>query len=256
MLAPTETSKAEAGRRLPTPGQTKQPSPMNILVVDDHFLIRDALRDWLTKLNSEATILEAANGHQAIELISEHTELQLVLLELDLPDRDGFSVLSELRKRHPTVSVVVLSARQDPESVARALDLGALGFIPKSERQEVLLSAIELVFAGGTYIPSQFLLGEAHSSSRPDAPFADGMRPRKPADFGLTDRQLAVLELMMKGKSNKAICRELKRAEPTVKNHVTAILKALKVMNRTEAVIVVSSLGWEWPAKPSHSGAA
>jgi DNA-binding NarL/FixJ family response regulator len=244
MLALTETSKVEASRWPPKRGQTKRPSPMNILVVDDHFLIRDALRDWLKRLNSEATVLEAANGHQAIELVSEHTQIQLVLLELNLPDRDGFSVLSELRERHPTVSVVVVSARQDPDSVARAFDLGALGFIPKSERLEVLLSALELVFAGGTYIPSQFLLCEARSSSNPNAPFAaGGVRPRKLADFGLTGRQLDVLELMMKGKSNKAICRELNRAEPTVKNHVTAILKALKVMNRTEAVIAVSSLG-------------
>ncbi len=253
MLALTETPKAEASRQPPKHAQTKRPSPMNILVVDDHFLIRDALRGWLKKLSNDATILEAANGHQAIRLVSEHTELQFVLLELDLPDRDGFTVLGELRERHPAVSVVVLSARQDPESVARALNLGALGFIPKSERQEVLLSALELVFAGGTYIPNQLLVGEVHSSPKPNAFFAGGMRSRKPADFGLTDRQLAVLELMMKGKSNKAICRELKRAEPTVKNHVTAILKALKVMNRTEAVITVSSLGWEWPLTHSHA---
>jgi len=227
---------------------------MNILVVDDHFLIRDALRDWLKRLNRDVTILEATDGHQALELVSKHTEIQLVVLELNLPGRDGFSVLDELREHHPTVSVVVLSARQDPDSVARAFDLGALGFIPKSERPEVLLSALELVFAGGTYIPSQLLLSEVHASSKAETPFAAvGTRTRKPADLGLTGRQLDVLELMMKGKSNKAICRELNRAEPTVKNHVTAILKALKVMNRTEAVITVSSLGWERPLVQSHA---
>jgi DNA-binding NarL/FixJ family response regulator len=253
MLAVTETSKAEASRWPSKHCQTKRPSPMNILVVDDHFLIRDALCGCLKRLHSDATILEAANGHQAMELVSEHTEIQLVLLELSLPDQDGFSVLGELRERHPTVSVVVLSARQDPDSVARAFALGALGFIPKSERLEVLLGALELVFAGGTYIPSQFLLCEARSSSKPNASFAaNSMRLRKPADLGLTGRQLDVLELMMKGKSNKVICRELNRAEPTVKNHVTAILKTLKVMNRTEAVIAVSSLGWKRPLTQSH----
>ena len=112
----------------------------------------------------------------------------------------------------------------------------------------MLLAALELVLAGGTYIPPQLLLCEARSSSKPNAPFAaSGMRPWKPADFGLTGRQRHVLELMMKGKCNKAIGRELSLAEPTVKNHVTAILKALKVMNRTEAVIAISSLGWEPP---------
>jgi DNA-binding NarL/FixJ family response regulator len=254
MLALTETSTAEASCWPSRNGQTKRPNLVNILVVDDHFLIRDALRDWLKRLNADAAILEAANGHQAIELVSKHTEIQLVLLELNLPDRDGLSVLGELRERHPTISVVVLSARQDPDSVARAFDLGALGFIPKSERPEVLQSALELVFAGGIYIPSQLLLCEPRLSPKPNAPFAaSGTRPRKPTDFGLTSRQLDVLELMMKGKSNKAICRALNRAEPTVKNHVTAILKALKVMNRTEAVIAVSSLGWERPLAQSYA---
>jgi DNA-binding NarL/FixJ family response regulator len=235
-------------------GQVERPCPMKILLVDAHFLIRESLRDCLKQLKSEATILEAVNGQQAMQLIAQNDDIRLVLLELNLPDRDGFSLLGELRERHPTASVVVLSARQDRESVARALDLGALGFIPKSGMREVMLSALDLVLAGGVYIPPEILLRE----QRPLASLAciAGTRSVRPADLGLTDRQADVLELMMKGKSNKAISRTLNLALPTVKNHVTAILKAIKVTNRTEAVIAIGSLGLEWPLvhpRPSHN---
>ena len=234
--------------------QAERQRPMTILLVDAHFLIRESLRDCLKQLKSEATILEAANGQQAMQLVSEHADIRLVLLELNLPDRDGFSLLGELRERHPTVSVVVLSARQDRDSVARALDLGAIGFIPKSGLREVMLSALDLVLAGGVYIPPEILLRD----QRPLASLAciAATRPVRPADLGLTDRQADVLELMMKGKSNKAISRTLNLALPTVKNHVTAILKAIKVTNRTEAVIAIGGLGLEWPLlhpRPSHS---
>jgi DNA-binding NarL/FixJ family response regulator len=219
---------------------------MKILIVDDHVLIRDAVRGVLKELKSDATILEASNCSQAMTLVAEHADLRLILLDLNLPDRDGFSVLNELRERYPAISVVVLSGQQDRASVTKALDLGALGFIPKSGQREVMLSALQLVFAGGIYIPPEILSRDAQTASATKRPATD--RPRvSPADLGLTERQLDVLALMMQGKSNKAICRVLDLAEPTVKNHVTAILKALQVTNRTEAVIAVGELGWELP---------
>jgi len=219
-----------------------------ILVVDNHFLIREALRGSLKTLKSDAMVLEATNGHQAMQLVSEHANIRLILLELNLPDRDGFSVLGELRERHPTISVVVLSARQDRDSVTTALDLGAVGFIPKSGPREVMLSALDLVLAGGVYIPPEILVREQRSAtSLKLACVASGTRPARPADLGLTGRQTDILGLLMKGKSNKAISRTLDLALPTVKNHVTAIFKSIKVTNRTEAVIAISSLGLEWP---------
>jgi DNA-binding NarL/FixJ family response regulator len=220
---------------------------MKILVVDDHVLIREALRGVLTDLKPDATVFEACDSRQAMALIAEHGDIGLMLLDLNLPDRDGFSVLAEVRANHPAISVVVLSGQQDRASVVKALDLGALGFIPKSGLREVMVSALQLVFAGGIYIPPEILTrADASAPAQPGGP----ARPRQgttPADLGLTGRQLDVLALMMQGKSNKAICRVLDLAEPTVKNHVTAILKALKVTNRTEAVIAVKELGWELP---------
>jgi len=229
----------------------KRDSLMKILVVDDHVLIRDALRSVLKEVKGDALVLEASDSRQALALVAEHAELGLVLLDLNLPDRDGFSLLAELRERYPPISVVVLSAQQDRSSVVTALDLGALGYIPKSGQRGVMLSALQLVFSGGIYIPPEILTrNEQAPSSGVKAPTGD-RKPVSPSDLGLTGRQLDVLALMMQGKSNKAICRVLDLAEPTVKNHVTAILKALSVTNRTEAVIAVRELGWELPvAKP------
>src|SRR5215470_3876701 len=134
---------------------------MKILVVDDHVLIRDALRGVLKELRGDITVLEAADCGRAMEIVAaEQADLGLILLDLNLPDRDGFAVLSELRDRYPAISVVVLSAQQDRNSVVRALDLGALGFIPKSGQREVMLSALRLVFAGGIYISPEILAHE------------------------------------------------------------------------------------------------
>jgi DNA-binding NarL/FixJ family response regulator len=227
---------------------------MKILLVDDHELLREALRGALKELESEAAIFEASDSRETMQCVEQHPDLDLILLDLKLPDRDGFDVLAELRNRYPSVSVVVISALQDRDHVLRALDLGALGFIPKSATRKVILGALQLVFSGGIYIPPQILSRPepAPVPSRPDLPGeVAAVKPgSSPADLGLTERQLDVLALVMRGNSNKAICRALKLAEPTVKNHVRAILKALKATNRTEAVIAVGQLKWELPPVP------
>jgi DNA-binding NarL/FixJ family response regulator len=212
---------------------------MKILLVDDHALIRDALRGIVKELAPDAAVLEAADSRQAMHLVKANPDLHLVLLDLNLPDRDGFSVLVDLRSHYATISCVVLSASQDRDSIVKAMDLGVLGFIPKSSPREVMVNALRLIFSGGIYIPPEAL----HRSEAAKPPAV----PVSPADLGLTARQVEVLALMMQGKSNKAISRILDVAEPTVKHHVSAILKALKVMSRTEAVIAVGSFGWELP---------
>jgi DNA-binding NarL/FixJ family response regulator len=217
---------------------------MKILLVDDHALIRDALRSVLRELVGDAMVLEASDCRQAMRLIEQHPDLHLILLDLNLPDRDGLAVLSDLRKHHATISIVVLSAFHDRETILRVLDLGALGFIPKSSPREVMANALRLILSGGVYVPPEAL---ARAEPGVVAAVAAPGRRVLPADLGLTERQMEVLALMMQGKSNKAICRILDTAEPTVKHHVTAILKALKVANRTEAVIAVGALGWELP---------
>jgi DNA-binding NarL/FixJ family response regulator len=160
-----------------------------------------------------------------------------------LPDGDGFELLAKLRSLYPSVAAVVLSATKDRETVVKSLDLGALGFIPKSATRAVMTSALNLVFAGGIYLPPEILQRVQDEPSTTTA----HIKTTSPSDAGLTGRQVDVLALMMQGKSNKMICRELDLAEATVKNHVTAVLKALKVTNRTEAVVAVAALGWKLP---------
>jgi len=222
-------------------GSFTRENEMKILVIDDHVLIREALRGVLRELKGEAAvILEASDSRQAMRHIEQNPDVELVLLDLGLPDRDGLEMLSELGKRYPTTSVVVLSAKQDRDTVMEALDLGALGFIPKSGQREVMLSAFNLIFSGGVYIPPE-ILNRREPATAPRA--SPALSKAGAADLGLTERQIEVLALMMQGKSNKAISRALDLAEPTVKIHVSAILKALKVANRTEAVITATALG-------------
>ena len=221
---------------------------MKFLVVDDHELIREAMRAALAEVDAEAAILEASDSREAMRLIEENADLDLILLDLTLPDRDGFSLLSDLGESHPAISVVVMSARQDHDSVMKALNQGALGFIPKSATRKVILGAVQLVMSGGVYIPPQALSAPQEAPSA--AALADGARGIRrsqvsPADLGLTERQTDVLTLIMQGKSNKAICRVLDLSEPTVKSHVGAILRALKVSNRTEIVVAVNALKLE-----------
>ena len=220
---------------------------MKMLLVDDHALIREAMRAVLREIDGSAAIYEARTASEAEQLIADHLDLSLVLLDLGLPDRDGLEMLATLRKSHPATAVVMLSAHSDRDNVLRSLDGGAQGFIAKTATRDVLLGALRLVLAGGVYIPPEILHGPAEHSTRPAASKSVGTGP-KPSDLGLTGRQLDVLALMMQGKSNKLICRQLDLAEPTVKNHVSAILRALNVNNRTEAVLAVTAFGWELPS--------
>jgi DNA-binding NarL/FixJ family response regulator len=212
---------------------------MKVLIVDDHSLIRDATRTLLQQLHPDATVVEAADGAAALRALDANADTDLVLLDLDLPDQHGLQVLASIADAHPAVAVVVLSGSRDQAAMRDALDRGAQGFIPKAETREVLTGALALVLAGGVYVPPSMLAAPAQPPGQQDAV--------TPQSLGLTERQLDVLALLMQGKNNKLICRALNLAEPTVKNHVSAILKALGVSSRMEAVVAVTRLGWTLP---------
>jgi DNA-binding NarL/FixJ family response regulator len=218
---------------------------VKILVVDDHPLMREALRTVLQQLGSPTVVLEAQDCPTALVFAEGHVDLDLVLLDLALPGIHGLDALAVLRERYPELPVVVLSADEGQQTVLQAIERGAMGFIPKSSPREVMLSALRLVMAGGIYLPPTVLQQPVSESG---SELAGGIRPqgappRTPADLGLTARQVQVLRLLLQGKSNKLICRELDLAEGTVKIHVSAILKALQVTSRTQAVIAVGRMG-------------
>jgi CheY-like chemotaxis protein len=169
-------------------------------------------------------------------------DIGLVLLELNLPDRDGFSVLSELLERHPAMSMVVLSDRQDRDSVARALNLGAPGFIPKSEQRKVTLTALRLLFAGGVYIPHEILECKASSPLKPKLTCgAAGTIPRnQPTSAEQTTNRCLGSRDERQEQQGDMPCAKFGRAD----GRKSRYRKALKVTNRTEAVIAGGELGW------------
>lgn len=223
---------------------------MKILIIDDHPLIREALRHVLTMLDAKIHLIEAQNYAEACAALTQHPDLALTLLDLGLPDIDGFAALSELRDNYPAIPIVVLSATETPEVVTRAIDAGAMGFIPKTSSNQLLLKALRLVLSGGVYLPAEVLLQSSGTGIRhplrQSGPAAE-ITLLSPADVGLTARQADVLALLVQGKPNKLICRALNLAEGTVKIHVTGILKKLNVSNRTQAVIAVGKLGLKLP---------
>lgn len=212
---------------------------MKILIVDDHPLIRQALPGVLRQLDEDGAILEAPDWPSAAALLAEHPDVNLILLDMHMPGVSGLEALSQLRDGHAGI-VVALSAADDRETVLEAIERGAAGFIPKSSSNEVMVSALRLVLSGGVYLPPEIL---DHARSTAPAPGRANVARPGLADLGLTERQLEVLALIVQGKPNKLICRELGLAEGTVKIHVSAILKALKVTSRTQAVIAATRLG-------------
>jgi DNA-binding NarL/FixJ family response regulator len=215
---------------------------MKILIVDDHPLIITALRHVLVDLGEHFEPLEATTCQQALDVLeSLEGEVDLILLDLSLPGMYGLQALPTLRERYPHVPVVILSATEDPGVVVKALDEGAMGFIPKTSSNTQLLGALQLVLAGGVYVPEQALMHHVASPHAPTLPL--GATSQSAADLGLTPRQADVLALLLQGKPNKLICRELDLADGTVKVHISAILRVLGVSTRTQAVLVASRLG-------------
>lgn len=216
---------------------------MKILVCDDHVLFREGVTLALREMAAGVELLEAEDGESALALAQEHSDFDLVLLDLQMPGMGGWVGLTRLREAHPTLPIVILSASEDPRDARRAIEAGAAGFVPKSTRGAVLRAALGLVLSGGIYLPPH-ALADAPSPAHPprSGPRPDGIDT-------LTPKQLEVLRLMARGLTNGEIGEVLGVALGTVKSHVGAIFQALDVSNRTE-----SRRGWiSTPPRPPLS---
>ncbi len=208
-----------------------------VLIADDHPLFREAIRDVVEGLFGvdgwELICLEATRVDELLALAEAHEDIDLILLDLFMPGAHGLSHLMTLRGRVPQTPVVVISSLNDAETVRQALACGAAGFIPKSSPKDLIATALQVVFAGGIYLPRE-LLGEPDPArERPaDRGIADD-----PFSGPLTPRQVEVLNLVAEGKSNKRIAYDLSISEMTVKAHVTAILRKLGVVSRAQAIV-------------------
>lgn len=203
---------------------------MKILIVDDHALIREGAAVMLRALRPDATVDQAGDCAGAIAA-AERTRYDLILLDLQLPDQPGFVALERIRAQCPETAVAVVSGQEDRATVLRALDLGAKSFVPKSTDSARMRDALAVVLDGGVYLPGS-------TASVGAAPLPGAALP-----WPLTDRQVEVLALLVAGLSNKLIARRLDIAESTVKIHVSAILRELKVASRTQALIAVAKAG-------------
>ncbi|MBQ1762772.1 MAG: response regulator transcription factor [Aquincola sp.] len=227
---------------------------MNVMLVDDHALFREGLALLLRPLVDPLVVWEAGSCEEALALLDKQAPLQpdLVLMDLGLPGMNGLEGIACFHERLPQCPVVALSSNDDRETVLRALDAGAMGFIPKSSSSAVFAAALRLIMAKGIYLPTSVLAAPV-SAARPAPRSAlptvgtqvaavSGAGPL-PADLGITPRQSAVLALILQGMPAKLIARTLNLAPGTVKAHTSAVLRALNVTTRTQAVIEAGRLG-------------
>jgi DNA-binding NarL/FixJ family response regulator len=204
------------------------------VIADDHPLFRGALKQALAGFTDNTGILEAGDFESAKALIAANDDVDLVLLDLSMPGASGLSGLVSLRGVHPAVPMVVVSAHDDPETIRRALELGASGFISKSASMEEIRSGVEAVLAGGVAAPVGIDLGVER-----DPEISDLIKRLQ----SLTPQQTRVLSMLGEGLLNKQIAYELDVSEATIKAHVSAVLQKLGVDSRTQAVILLSKIG-------------
>lgn len=220
--------------------QRQESNVYKLLIADDHPLFREAIADVIQARYPDAEILQTENLEAAVEQAQQHDDLDLILLDLNMPGMHGLNGLMQLRNDAPTIPVVIISAEEDKNIVLQSMTYGAVGFIIKSLPREKMTQALEQVLAGQVYLPSDVIRSSGNNTSsrrRQD----ESQIPHEMLN-SLTRRQLLVLERMANGESNKQIAYTLCIAETTVKAHVSAILRKLNVHNRIQAVLSAGNI--------------
>ena len=233
---------------------------MKVLLIDDHPLILSALQAVIQGLGDDLTVVGVGSAAEARATLKADADYDLVLLDLQLGETSGFDLLAELREAYPALPVVVVSASDRTSDVIRSIDMGAMGFVPKRATNDTLFEALHLVMSGGIYVPPMSMgiefAARPSAADDADADTAPGVLRVVGAQamqsnfqstpnittLGLTPRQTDVLALLLQGKPNKLIARELNISVETVKDHVAAVLRALGVSSRTQAVLAVSQM--------------
>jgi DNA-binding NarL/FixJ family response regulator len=210
------------------------PAPI-FVVADDHPMVRDALALALGAAFPGARIELAGSLSETLAAVERQPDTDLVILDLDMPGMNGMSGLAQLRSSHPTIPVAILSAAKSPALMRQSVEMGAAGFIPKFTPSPEITDAIREILAGAVWLPE---VARDHHLAPAESDLAQRAAQ-------LTPQQHRVLALMAEGKPNKVIAFEMQITEPTVKSHVTEILRRLGVQSRTQAVIVAQRLGSE-----------
>ena len=204
---------------------------MKLLIIDDHAIVREGLAAMLRQAGADTRVLQASDGAEGVSMAMQHPLLDAIFMDLSMPGMGGMAALLEFGKRYPELPVIVLSSSENPDDIRRALSAGALGYVPKSDQPQTLLLALQLVLAGNVYVPPLLF---RHTCGRADRSYD---RRASDSQTSLTQRQTEVLKCVCDGLSNKEIARVLALSDKTVKAHITAIFKALGVVNRTQAAL-------------------
>ncbi|MFT6979078.1 MAG: DNA-binding NarL/FixJ family response regulator [Marinobacter psychrophilus] len=211
-----------------------------ILIADDHPLFREAISSVIASGFEGSEILETDDLDSALIIAKENDDLDLILLDLNMPGMHGLNGLITLRNEAPTIPVVIVSAEEEKQVVLQAITYGAVGFITKSSPRVKMTEAIQQILNGNVYLPSDIIRTGKESTGRRRRNDDNPVSPE--LLNSLTRRQLLVLERMSKGESNKQIAYNLNIAETTVKAHVSAILRKLSVHNRVQAILSASDV--------------
>ena len=211
-----------------------------ILLADDHPLFREAIINVIQNSFPGCETLETEDLESALEIAKNEDDLDLILLDLNMPGMNGLNGLITLRNDLPTVPVVIVSAEEDKQIVLQAITYGAVGFITKSSPRDQMTDALQQILAGNVYLPSDIIRSSQPDNRRTQRKDENQIPPELLSS--LTRRQLLVLERMSKGESNKQIAYNLNIAETTVKAHVSAILRKLGVHNRIQAVLSAGNI--------------
>lgn len=206
---------------------------MKILIADDHALFRDGLAMRLEEINPDIILHQAATFSQAVKILDKENDINMIIVDLDMPDMKWEDGINELKNKAPDVSMVVISASEDIRNIRKILATGIKGYIPKRSDPKIMHNALKLILEGGTYIPPALIENTSESSSS----------SHRSNGKTLTNRQSQVLDLIAQGKSNKQIAYEMGVSEATVKLHINALLRSLKVNNRTQAVVTAQKMG-------------
>jgi DNA-binding NarL/FixJ family response regulator len=211
---------------------------MNVLIIDDHALIREGIAMMVKSIRPEAGVWLANTASAGAEIASRQP-IDFTFLDLQLPDASGFDALQSMKRRNEMMSVVVVSAQEDRPTVLRALEMGAKAFVPKSANSAEIRNVVRNLLDGKVCLPDSVLTPEAGTPASP-------VHVSEP-EWNLTERQKEVLALLVLGLSNKMIARKLDIVESTVKIHVSAILREMKVATRTQALLEVARRGISLP---------
>lgn len=207
---------------------------LKILIADDHPLFREALRGALQSNFAGASYLESDSFNSTLNALRRHRNVSLLLLDLDMPGCDNYYGLLRLRQSFAKLPIVVVSATEDVATIADTIEFGANGFIPKTTPSAVMVSALNQVLAGETWVPPAIAESiKLVSSDKVD--IADKVRE-------LTPKQFSVLRLVKQGLTNKDIANHLNVTEATIKAHVSGLFKRLEVKSRTQILVAIDKL--------------